>query len=189
MKTNLIFCRVDEKTSLKETKVVPIDIPDLSGDDWFLECVSDTVTYTKPIIGHPIEKLTDENKDKKSSENLENSPIPEDSTCINNQAPESSKQILENLEYKLFLDQSETICGAWIYNKNMRKDTIFITKAEYDDFCKDVIAVKGIYGKRCLTTSDKAYPRWKKFMTQRWEDYNKGVIEIKNPKIKSKAKS
>lgn len=195
MKLNLIFKKVDEITHLKETKIVPIDIPDLQeGDDWYLDGSCDVVTYTKPITAYAKEEIIENNSEKLEKVSLESS-ISTPSTCINNKKEiEKNSQsyptiTLNSVSSKLFRSNGKISLARINPGQEINEYLVYITDTERNEFFNDLKQTYGRYTSEYqLLEGHKLYDKWNSFITQRYLAYrnNKLIINsitYKNGKV------
>lgn len=195
MKLNLIFKKVDEITHLKETKIVPIDIPDLQeDDDWYLDGSCDVVTYTKPITAYPKEEIIENNSEKLEKVSSE-SPISTPSTCINNKKEIEKNSnsyptiTLDSVSSKLFRSNGKISLARINPGQEINEYLVYITDSERNEFFNDLKQTYGQYTSEYqLLEGHKLYDKWNSFITQRYLAYrnNKLIVNsitYKNGKV------
>jgi hypothetical protein len=187
MKLNLIFKKIDEITHLKETKIVPIDIPDLQEeDDWYLDGSCDVVTYTKPITAHPKEEITENNSEKLEKVSLE-SPISTSSTCINNKKDiEKNSQsyptiTLHSVSSKLFRANGKISLARINPGQEINEYLVYITDNERNEFFDDLKKTYGQYTSEYqLLEGHDLYDKWNSFITERYLAYCNNNLIVKS---------
>lgn len=178
MKINLTLERIDNKTNLKEQKLIPIDIPEINDSEWNL---------LKTEIVKNNEKISEKSQDF--------SPEPR----INNKQNQDNKtsKPLKHIVFtksKLFR-KDDKIQIAYIYDKQtIDFNTIFITPTESNLFFAHVRKIYGSQTKESTISSKDSlyYTHWDNLMKERYMAFsNQELIfdSVEYTNLKTKAKT